>query len=312
MEYDVFEVNDGRDSLGESPEEPDTHQNIDDPNDVKIGFHYDVGLHRRWGVQPRVDTMNAVAALRKGQLPANASRRAIFKQTPVEDDTIEWIQKLRLCEKPKRANKRSDPSFPVLASYPFYQPISRQMERFIGTTRERRLKFTAAAKIWESMPPPNPKVVEIAFAGRSNAGKSALVNAISLTRVARSADTPGFTRSINFYALRKPERLHIVDLPGYGFAHAGEDEVRSWNILIDRYLTERELARVFVVVDARHGIKQSDREMMDMLATYGKQFQVIIAKTDLVTYRELAQRWWHVNEELKGERKIRKKREKYT
>ena len=139
---------------------------------------------------------------------------------------------------------------------------------------------------------------QVAFAGRSNVGKSSLINTLALATCARSANTPGYTQSLHFYGLK--DHLNLVDMPGYGYASAGYDQVDDWNALIDSYLCNggKRLRRVYVVLDARHGIKQNDREFLHMLSRSKVKFQVVLNKTDACRQDELAKRWWHVNEEI--------------
>lgn len=129
---------------------------------------------------------------------------------------------------------------------------------------------------------------EIAFAGRSNVGKSSLVNALTGRKtLARTSNTPGRTRQLNFFDLG--QKLMLVDLPGYGFAQASKSDIAYWTNLTRNYLRGRaELKRIFLLIDSRHGAKDSDREIMDELDTCAVSYQVIMTKTDKIKPTELA------------------------
>ena len=130
--------------------------------------------------------------------------------------------------------------------------------------------------------------VEVCFAGRSNVGKSTLINALTGRKaLARASNTPGRTQEINFFSLT--EKLYLVDLPGYGFANAPVAVVEKWQRLLKSYLTGRPtLRRAFVLVDSRHGIKAPDRDIMTMLDKAAVTFQVVMTKTDKMKAPELA------------------------
>ena len=136
-------------------------------------------------------------------------------------------------------------------------------------------------------------------------GKSSLINAVTLSSAARSSDVPGKTQSLNFYDVSR--RLRVVDMPGYGFAFAAEDRVAAWNRLMDKYLTGRKnLKRVYVVIDARHGLKAPDREMLAFLSRYGGvSYSVVLNKTDLVKPADLARRAFLIREELRAAKRAR-------
>jgi GTP-binding protein len=124
------------------------------------------------------------------------------------------------------------------------------------------------------------RLPEIAFAGRSNVGKSSLVNALTGRRMlARISNTPGRTRQINFFELGG--RLMLVDLPGYGYADAPKSAIKKWTALVQRYLRDRAaLRRVCLLLDARHGIKEVDRPLMRMLDDAGVSYQAVLTKID--------------------------------
>ncbi len=127
---------------------------------------------------------------------------------------------------------------------------------------------------------PQQQLPEIAFAGRSNVGKSSLINAITGRRaLARASSTPGRTRQLNFFALG--ERLTIVDMPGYGYAQAGHAIKRDWQGLMLDYIRGRpSLARVVLLLDARVEVKESDRTVMDLLDHAAVTFQLVLTKID--------------------------------
>jgi len=128
---------------------------------------------------------------------------------------------------------------------------------------------------------------EVAFAGRSNVGKSSLINALTnRNSLARTSHTPGRTQQINFFDLGG--RMQIVDLPGYGYAKASKTKIVAWNDMIKQYLKGRPtLRRVCVLVDSRRGIKSVDSEIMDLLDKSAVPWQVILTKIDKISYAEL-------------------------
>jgi GTP-binding protein len=137
---------------------------------------------------------------------------------------------------------------------------------------------------------PKDGTPEIAFAGRSNVGKSSLLNALTgRTSLARVSVTPGRTRELNFFTLEKNAALYLVDMPGYGYAKAPKSQVKGWTRLIGDYLKgRRELKRVFLLIDARHGIKPNDRETMTLLDEAAVSYQVVLTKADKPKASELA------------------------
>jgi GTP-binding protein len=140
---------------------------------------------------------------------------------------------------------------------------------------------------------------EIAFAGRSNVGKSSLINALTGRKtLARTSNTPGRTQQLNFFNLG--DRLTIVDLPGYGYAKAPKGEVDRWNRLIRKYLKGRVgLRRLCVLIDARHGLKVSDRQVMDMLDESAVVYQIVLTKADKVKAGDLAKRREEITVEIR-------------
>ena len=135
---------------------------------------------------------------------------------------------------------------------------------------------------------PEPTLPELAFAGRSNVGKSSLLNALTSRKaLARTSNTPGRTRELNFFNLAG--RLMLVDLPGYGYARASKTDISRWNQTLRDYLKGRpNLQRLCVLIDSRHGLKAGDEEMMEMLDSSAVVYRVVLTKCDKPKAAELA------------------------
>ncbi len=131
---------------------------------------------------------------------------------------------------------------------------------------------------------PDPTVPEIAFAGRSNVGKSSLLNRLTnRSGLARTSNTPGRTQELNIFEVGDPVRLRLVDMPGYGFAKAPKELTRKWRFLVNDYLRGRQvLKRTLLLIDSRHGIKEIDRELMKMLDDAAVSYHLVLTKADKI------------------------------
>jgi len=137
---------------------------------------------------------------------------------------------------------------------------------------------------------PAPVVPEVAFAGRSNVGKSSLLNALAnRNALARTSNTPGRTQELNFFDVGDPLSFRLVDMPGYGFAKAPKDMVRQWRYLVNDFLRGRDvLKRALVLIDSRHGIKEVDRDILGMLDKAAVSYRIVLTKADKVKATDLA------------------------
>ena len=147
---------------------------------------------------------------------------------------------------------------------------------------------------------PEPDLDEVAFAGRSNVGKSSLINALfNQKKLAKTSATPGRTQQLNFFNF--DNKLYLVDLPGYGYAKAPEKLVKAWQHMLKTYLRGRpNLRRVFLMIDSRHGIKKDDLEIMKMLDDTAVAYQIVLTKTDKISQKELSEVLTETLSELKN------------
>lgn len=165
-------------------------------------------------------------------------------------------------------------------------PFPLAEEPDVATREKGRLLFAAESQFLKGVVAmdglPDADRIEVCFAGRSNVGKSTLINALTGTKaLARASNTPGRTQEINFFT--QADSHYLVDLPGYGYANAPLAVVEKWQRLLKRYLSGRaNLRRAFVLVDTRHGVKAVDEEIMTLLDQSAVTFQVVMTKADKV------------------------------
>jgi GTP-binding protein len=177
----------------------------------------------------------------------------------------------------------SSEASPLAAASPFTRAeIEAGRRLFAGDWQ-----FTAAAGSLAALPA--MRGIEIAFAGRSNVGKSSLINALTgRNALARTSHTPGRTQELIFFTA--DPNLTLVDMPGYGYAAAPKDIVKAWTQLVQDYLVGRaNLARVYVLIDARHGLKDADTAPLDALGKAAVSHQIVLTKADQVKAAELAE-----------------------
>lgn len=167
-------------------------------------------------------------------------------------------------------------------------------EDYTALVEEARKVFSGPIAFLKSAPTldflPDMDVNEVAFAGRSNVGKSSLLNALTNRNgLARTSNTPGRTQELNFFDVGDPLRFRLVDMPGYGYAKAPKDIVRKWKFLVNDYLRGRAaLKRALVLIDSRHGIKDVDTDMLDMLDGAAVSYRIVLTKSDKIKASELA------------------------
>ena len=169
-------------------------------------------------------------------------------------------------------------------SFPIYEELDEKKKELGRLLFSKETSFVKGVVDMPGLP--NPDKIEVCFSGRSNVGKSSLINALTGRKgLARASNTPGRTQEINFFSI--PDNHYLVDLPGYGYANAPIKVVEKWQNLLKRYLSGRQsLRRAFVLVDSRHGVKKVDTEIMSMLDSSAVTFQVVLTKLDKVKEKD--------------------------
>ncbi|MCO5575748.1 hypothetical protein L7F22_029551 [Adiantum nelumboides] len=234
------------------------------------------------------------------ETPAAISGRIQFRQIVPPTKLMQHIEKYMLGRRRPSELQRAGYDMRLTPAPLDNIPYSKKGERqsIQEEVFRHKLKFAAAAKSAPSLPPVD--IPEVAFAGRSNVGKSSLINA--LTRqwgVARTSDKPGLTQSINFFRLGG--RLCLVDLPGYGFAYAAEEKKEAWEDFVKEFVTTRAgLKRVYLLVDSKWGLKLKDEELVQLMEKAGTKYQMVLTKCDTVTPIDLGRRATQILEIFKG------------
>ncbi|MGB0799499.1 MAG: ribosome biogenesis GTP-binding protein YihA/YsxC [Planktomarina sp.] len=184
----------------------------------------------------------------------------------------------------------------MIMPFPIAEPASADAEEFGRKLFAGPVDFIKGVVAMDGLP--DADRIEVCFAGRSNVGKSSLINALTNRKgIARTSNTPGRTQEINFFELGA-ER-YLVDVPGYGYANAPVAVVQKWQRLLKNYLSGRpNLRRAFVLIDSRHGIKPVDEEIMQLMNRSALAFQVVMTKTDKIKDHELEKTLIQVREKL--------------
>eukprot|EP00053_Salpingoeca_punica_P012436 m.111295 g.111295 ORF g.111295 m.111295 type:complete len:483 (-) comp15949_c1_seq1:1040-2488(-) len=229
-------------------------------------------------------------------VPPEISNRKRFRMTQPSKALTQRIEDLQVGRRRVRVAKAK--------SQELQEKLQTGKQAPLRVFAEKRLKFVASATAPSSFPHASARCTEVAFVGRSNVGKSSLLNALTASKPARTSAKPGLTQSVNFYRLC--DELHIVDMPGYGFAFAKAEKVSQWQETALAYISERSaLKRLFLLLDARHGLKVNDKKFLEQIEKIrSPRIQLVLTKCDLVLPIDLARRATLVAEEAKAYRKV--------
>lgn len=144
---------------------------------------------------------------------------------------------------------------------------------------EKKCKFLTSVISKKELPKGNIK--EIAFWGRSNVGKSSLINSLTKSNIAKTSKTPGRTQFLNFFEI--PKKIRFVDFPGYGFSKVSKSIKKNWDDLISQYISNRKMLHsIFLLIDSRHGLKEIDMEAINFIESYGNHFFIVLTKIDKI------------------------------
>jgi len=214
------------------------------------------------------------------------SKNKLFERIPIFPDVLEHIRKYNLSSRKRTTSiTRAQPE----------EINSPKVVSIVLQLFSCRFQFRFSASAISSFPVET--LPEVAILGKSNVGKSSLLNGITGTKEARISAKPGLTKTINWFHLGNS--LALVDLPGYGFAFVEKEASENWKKLVQIYVTTRKsLKRVILLIDARHGIKDSDRETIRILESSVAKFQLVMTKSDLVDENSLARRLYLVQKEV--------------
>ena len=171
--------------------------------------------------------------------------------------------------------------------------------------REIKNKCFFLASVNNILNLPDDLLCEVGFWGKSNVGKSSLLNAITNTKIARTSKTPGRTTSLNFFEIKN--KIRLVDFPGYGFAVRSKKEIYDWNELIVNYLEERNnVIFIFLLIDSRHGLKENDKEAIKLMETFKKKYHIVLTKIDKINKKKLYEYYEEIENYIKNKSKNNK------